>query len=819
MRNFTRRQSGGLWHARWLLPLGVCLLPLLQVQAQSRRETTLEAMGPPTISGPVITNKIAPPDFGRFPNPMLKQETRGLAWPAPVPPPGPVSEAPPPPGVPAPGPGPLPAPDVTAPQPAPQAPLPLENPDQVLLSADRLQYLERATQAEGNVELRYQEIIIRSFRGQLDREQVWGGFTGDVRMQASLYSATADELRINLETEDFSATNAAAEVSPEYFQGQVIAPVYVRADEVVGRPNRVTATDGIATTCNFWPDPHWMLQSDSITLVPEDWVSFEKPALYFFGRRILRYPWDLHLSLRRRENRFLPEIGQNDVEGFYAKFAYGYMLNEENTGFLRLHLTQKRGVGLGFNHTLETERQFAEISVFGEPSEGSLTGRLLHRGQYSTPFSSNLSMSFQRNSGYGLGSDSLSADLTLRYDTVPGQTLVGLQHSLLSSDVSTSRRTSTNFSHRQRTGADGNWEIRSTYRSSSFIEGQAADEELETQFTWRQVFPLFTADLSASQRFDVDGDRYTADSSYFALNRLPDLVLTTDSARLGGLELFHNPFNATVYLGYFDQQPDDLQTYRTGLDLRLPGATRQLGAHSSLRTSARFRQMFYEEAAQWIAEAQAEYRLELPGYWQTRLRYNYVKPHGFAPVRLDYASEYSVLYFEAVRLVAERMRLDLSFGRDFRNGTYHDAILRSEWMLSPRNRIELQGGYSLELDQFRPLNLRWIYATTRTWWSALTVNYDVDNTDLTNVSVDVDWTPSDKWRVQFLGGYSSFGGFDQADIRVTRDLHCMVAQATYSNTTGEFRLGLGIKAFPSDTRTFGVGASGRYFESNFGDVY
>ncbi len=146
-------------------------------------------------------------------------------------------------------------------------------------------------------------------------------------------------------------------------------------------------------------------------------------------------------------------------------------------------------------------------------------------------------------------------------------------------------------------------------------------------------------------------------------------------------------------------------------------------------------------------------------------------------------------------------------------------MLRGEFLFSPRDRVELQTGYSIQNLKFRPLNLRWIFATRRTWWSSLTVNYNLDESELTNVSLDADWSPSDKWRVQFLGGYTGSGGLDQADIRITRDLHCMLAQLYYSNTTGEIRLGLGIKAFPSSTRTFGVTGTGQYFESNFGDAY
>jgi len=210
----------------------------------------------------------------------------------------------------------------------------------------------------------------------------------------------------------------------------------------------------------------------------------------------------------------------------------------------------------------------------------------------------------------------------------------------------------------------------------------------------------------------------------------------------------------------------------------------------------------------------------LPGHWQTRLTGSYVHPEGFSPLQLDLTSPAASLNFEAVRLVADKMRVDFTCGRDIQNGYYQDAVLRGEFMLSKRDRIEMQSGYSIQLSQLRPLDLRWIFATQRTWWSALTLNYNLDQTSLTDISLDMDWTPSPKWRVQFLSGFSDdFTTLNQADIRITRDLHCMLAQLTYSNSTHMIMFGLGIKAFPSNSQTFGIGSQGQYFESNYGDSY
>ncbi|MGE5531736.1 MAG: hypothetical protein ACM3VW_06460 [Bacteroidota bacterium] len=834
--SINRRGRVCLWLLALALSFGCCALACAQGQYESARE----AMGPALLTGPVLGNRIAPPDVGRGPRqPSPKPRVQALPVPQ-TPPPAPGTPPPPsgpgqeptapataeaeqgrplPPNAQQPGPGPVPAPEVppVAPPERPETP---PGPDQVQIRGDRLQDTPQGTTVEGNVELRYQDLTVRGERAELDPDRIWGAFPGPVSLEAKLYKALGQDLRVNLDTENWQVRDGAAEVSPEFFGEYVAEALYVRAQQITGRPGEVIGRDGIGTSCNYWPDPHWMMRSNEVIYHPDQDVTFRKPTLYFFGHRLLRYPWDLHLSLVRKENRFLPEIGQNDVEGFYAKFAYGYILDEANDGFIRFQLTTKRGVGFGVDHTLDALRQQGQLSLFFEPSEGSFSGRLNHHAQISRLFSSNVSSSFQQDSGYGLGSESMNTDITFRYDTLRSQSLLGFQHSLVSGDFSTSRRFSSNFTHRERIGTDGDISLRASYRSSSFSQQEAADEELETELAWRQQFTHFGIDLLAQKRYDLDASRFAGDDSFYTLNRTPDIALNTASDRLGDLRLFGSAFDATLYLGHFEQHPDELDIYRAGIDLRLPGHIVEFGGRASLRTSGRFQQMFFSDgSAQWVGQFDTEYRRQLSRSWDSRLSFSYLRPNGFSPLRLDYFSPTSILYWQAVRLVPDKMRLDFTFGRDFHNNFYQDALLRAEIMLSERNRIEAQGGYSVELAQWRPLNLRWIYATERNWWSAVTINYDLDQSDLTNISFDIDWLPSEKWRLQFLGGYSGSGGLDQADIRITRDLHCMLASLTYINSTNEIRFGLGIKAFPSDTRTFGVGGRGQYFESNFGDQY
>ena len=71
-----------------------------------------------------------------------------------------------------------------------------------------------------------------------------------------------------------------------------------------------------------------------------------------------------------------------------------------------------------------------------------------------------------------------------------------------------------------------------------------------------------------------------------------------------------------------------------------------------------------------------------------------------------------------------------------------------------------------------------------------------------------------------LTGYSGYRNeFSTFDVQLTRDLHCLIASLAYSKELGEFRLNLGIKAFPSPERVMGIGRTGARFQSGSGQYF
>jgi len=69
-------------------------------------------------------------------------------------------------------------------------------------------------------------------------------------------------------------------------------------------------------------------------------------------------------------------------------------------GVARLSLTEKRGVGLGLEQSLTGGNSQGTGSLMYEPHEGSLTGRLQDRYRFSSEWTSDVTGSYQTNSGY-----------------------------------------------------------------------------------------------------------------------------------------------------------------------------------------------------------------------------------------------------------------------------------------------------------------------------------------------------------------------------------------------------------------------------------
>lgn len=678
--------------------------------------------------------------------------------------------------------------------------------ESILIDADEVFYQAGATVAQGNVVVRYREITVTADQAEIDEDGVWGQFRGNVVVTREGLETRADLIRINFDTETWEVLGGRTVLEPSFFETGVAEPIYVRAGTVSGveGENVVNAYDATATSCDL-EEPHYGLHSDHLRLIGEETVVLEKPEFRLLGNTLFRFPWDIVLSQGSRNNRLFPEFGQNSVEGFFAKLAYLYLTSNTYNSYVRLNLTEKRGMGFGADHYFRTGPHSGEVTAFWEPDQGAVSGRARHSWEVSDALTSDLSLNLQQNTGYYGATRSLSGNLALRHRTDTSTTTLGLDTSTTDSSASSSSRFTTNFSHRQSLGRSASYDVSAVLRRSEY--GTTISEILDADLQFQQRGAWYDWALAAEQQWYLESGQ----ARTYGLDRLPEFVFNTDSQRLGDWSVFRVvPMRATVRAGYFVQYPEEDEIAMAALQTYLGGNQAKLNDTFSLTTSASFDQAFYDpNAARYLLNTSLSLDGEYGGGWVSRLAHRYATVEGFSPLRRDYGGRYHDVTLDVTQRTTDRSYLNLSGGFDFVDNAWRELRLRGWLTATEQDRFELVAGYSLEQALWRPVQVRWTHATPWDIYLAVNSTYDLDAGKLTTTDAEFDWRLSRLWRLEGITAYNGYSGnVDDLRLRVTRDLHCWQASLTYDMQSDEVRLNLGIKAFPFEDQDWTVGNRG-----------
>ncbi len=697
--------------------------------------------------------------------------------------------------------------------------------------ADTFLYEQGSVYLRGNVKIRYQDMVLTADEAELDPDGIWAQFHDNVVVESPGWITTGSDLRVNLETQEWTLWDGETRLDPEFLEGRVAEPIYIKGDTITSIPEvgTIEVRNAEVTSCDLVDpelhdherQPHYNLTTERCRIRLGRFIKLKEPTLYGLDHRILRYPGTLRIPFNDSRSRLMVELGQSQVEGVYLKLGYPYNGGRSSDGIVRLHLTSKRGIGTGVEHWFDNGQSAGEVDVFIEPSQSAYSTRVRHRFQYSDSLSTSLNASLQSNSGYGLTTRTThSTDFTIRNDTQTANSTLGFQRSATSGGGSSSNRFTNNFMHRQRGPADLDWTVRSVYRSNDFGGGEAADEELQLSLDMRRQQAAFDWDMSYKQRIDVDGARFTRDNQYFALDELPALSFSSDTSRMGLLN-WGTPITTRLELGTFKQQPEDTTISRASLTTDLYGMRSELGEGHELKTGVSFRQSFYSEgSAQYDARTSANLQSHWGGPWYSRLRYDWERPNGFSPLRVDFARRRHDVQIEVSRYVANKSRIELRSGYDLQRSEWRDLTFRSEYTPNRHNRFELQSSYDIERGRFRPLEGRWQFVRQRHLDLGVSTSYDIEESELRTVVVDSDWIVNPRWRFESLIGYNgSLQQLDFLEARVTRDLHCWLGSLAYSLSQQEVRLNFGLKALPFGDWEYGLGGSGQRLTTRSGQFF
>ena len=298
--------------------------------------------------------------------------------------------------------------------------------------------------ATGGVELVGPDITISADRaeGNLQREVI---LSGNAKITTNGATSSADAIHFFPQRRAYRLDNPRAILQPSFLQNRVYDPIYLFGGELAGtRSGYALADNTIATTC-IEPFHHYELRVRSAELVPGKQLTLRRVGVYLFGAKLITIPKiviPLDQRPRRARTDYLPEFGQNQLEGYYGRFPYAFAVGAAAATFLRADLTQKKGLGYrveqeylagkqesgfntsgagygggsGFNLGALTGGSGQIASAYGYGTTGRLPrlgtglgpqsgGLFAAQGYLSDGFGSNFNASFRHQQGIGSGNN------------------------------------------------------------------------------------------------------------------------------------------------------------------------------------------------------------------------------------------------------------------------------------------------------------------------------------------------------------------------------------------------------------------------------
>jgi hypothetical protein len=682
--------------------------------------------------------------------------------------------------------------------------------------------------AEGNVTVRFRDIVGTASRSTIDYRTQIATFEGNVVLRLGPQEARGEQVTLNLRTREWTGLDASTTVLPEFARGWLRAPLFADADRLHGQGRRqIDAYDSESTTCNL-DHPHYEFRSKSVSVYPNNKIVLRKVSMYVLGRRLFTVPrFVVPLRQIQRNPNIIPRFGQSEEEGYFLKTAYSYMGTRTMAGFLLLDLMSRKGIGKGFRHSWQYPTFSGDAQLYHiydrNIDQDTLTGRLTHNHLLGT-IRANVSTDFRSNSYlYAPESKTLGTRLTLTRDRAGANSSLAVTQSINSSFARTSS-TSAYFSHRQqfgdRTSLDTNFDY-AGYRST------ATQARLTSQVVFSKKEDKFDWSLSAQKLTDLSDEAFAGQGVFAGIERLPEIGILTDTTRLGKTLPFGIPARLKVTNGHYVELPATTSLNRTYVELNTPVQRYTLSDTWSFGAGAGFRQYIYSDStAQYSVDTSAQLVKRFGPASSFDLSYRYQRPRGFTPFRFDYVGRYNIATASLNLQDSEKFKLSVFSGYNFEQQDFpwQDITIRFSFQPTSSFLFYTATGYDVNRSQWRTLiNQIRVRARDR-FRMDIGTRYDTIREQLAQARVVLDSALGPKMRLQAVSDYNGFTKqFDYSSVMLTRDLHCWEASLVYTRQTGFFEsqgvtFNLRIKAFPF-FREFGAGQFGQALDPSVGQVY
>lgn len=701
----------------------------------------------------------------------------------------------------------------------------LKNAQQALQKGD---YIE----AKGNVHFLYKgyEVTCDRAYGSLDTNIFV--LEGHVLLVGGDKTVDAHRIQVDFDNETFGFLDARSILAPSLIGPQLAGDLYVRSEVGGGDKKLIELENSHITTCGN-DHPHFEFTAKRSSIRPGKRAIFRDVRLKILGRTVLKVPY-LVIPLERYSERYVPEVGRTEDQGYYIKTNWLTPLRGEDVLGTHFDYFEKLGLGLGADYL------YSGADIYGGLRLYALTRGLrtlqanLNHQQNMFGGSLYVDANYQKN-------NYLTAPNTTTYSARGSFSLPQRQGTSTFSYFRTGSQTSLFSSNQDNIGITDNRRWSESFNtdltvnltnseSKTFTESGTvvqATRQLDVQFSGTEEFDWASATLEYRRTVPV-GHR----QNFFATeDRTPVITLRSDSKKLFGQRFDRQlPIRTELSWGELVNTADQSRISRAIFEVSTNKDFRSSTSRHQFGFNGRYKQGIYsDDTAQYVLGWGARYSYYVDRDTNLNLRYNYLRPYGFTPLNLDRSGRSHLMSADLTYRPGNDFLLKAQTGYDF---------LQLQQQRTPWQRIsitsEFTRGYNFVLrsqttydtvnqvwQSFR-FDLNWLVGEARL---SLGTNYDGQRHTWSNFNLFADGF---QWGKLKMGMIFSYNGYNrQVEARhfsFTYDLHCVEAILQIIDNPVGFRAGrqilffVRVKALPFDT-PFGVGNRGQAIGTGGGIRY
>ena len=550
-------------------------------------------------------------------------------------------------------------------------------------------------------------------------------------------------------------------------------------------PETVEITEGSFTTCEL-EEPHYRIVAKEMIIYPKDKIIARNISWYEGKTKIITLPYFLIFLDRKTQLPILPKIGQNSKDGWFVKTNFNYYIDEKSYGTLYIDWLEKKGIGMGFEHTWEIGNQDnpGETSLYlyqiKEKDSGkiNLTGKIKYGQEFEEDLKTQVTLNYSGSKAAGgeLLSNSLKSQFTLEKQEEKYKLKIsgkdnfsgtGLGQEDLS--INGNIKVNHNYTFNDKLSSA----LALVYTDKNPASQEVADRELKPKWELKYKGEGYTLNLTTAKRFDLDGDNYIGENISKIIDRLPEFSFKKKATAIGDTKIIYD-INASV--GHFYEAATEEDNWRGEYIFNLKRPF-NLGEYLTLTPSGIFRQDVYLTGeARYLVGGKMDLKAVYNPYISSTLSYSYNKSVGPTPFNFDYIAPLTNSVSGKLTLKpSKKIKLDLSTNYNFVTESFRNLVAKLEYKPKEDWKMNFSSSYNLN---------------TKEWTKKINSTLDLQVTD--------------DWRIKYKGV------FDLDDFKltnsvvgITRDLHCREITINYKQATKSIWVEFYIKAFPTEKITLG----------------